>query len=315
MSAARQHIPVLIKEVESLLLPLTGKVVVDCTFGAGGYSERLLKNGANVIAIDKDPDAKNIARTLSEEFDDRLQFIHGDFKDLKHHLSSIGPVDAIVADIGVSSMQLDNGERGFSFMHDAKLDMRMSKEGKTAHDVVNSMAETELADIIYKYGEERASRRVARFIVNYREKNGEINTTTELANIVRSALPYNPKSKIDSATKTFQAIRIHINNELDALEELLHSSVKYLKPGGKLIIVTFHSLEDSIVKNFLKQNCAPKVARSKYAKDDSDNEGQFPLAAITKKPIVPAREEVQLNPRARSAKLRAALRTNLEVEC
>ena len=315
MRATRRHTPVLAEEVVSLLTPLTGKVVLDCTFGAGGYSTMFLEQNANVIAIDKDPEAETIAQNVKHHYPDRFQFIRCDFRDIPSYLSDIEPVDAIVADIGVSSMQLDDAERGFSFMHEGKLDMRMSQNGTSAYEFINNISEQELADIIYKYGEERASRRIARFIVQYRDTNGQIETTTELAEIVRNALPRNPKAKIDTATKTFQAIRIHINNELDALEDLLESSVKYLKPGGKLIVVTFHSLEDSIVKNFLKRMCAPKIARSKYAKESDESEIKYPLSAITKKPIVPARDEVLHNPRARSAKLRAAMRTNREVEC
>lgn len=307
------HIPVLAHEVISLLSPCAGQIIVDCTFGAGGYTERLLSSGATVIAVDKDPSVLGFASQIKQKYPNHFQFVQGDFADLTTHLSNIGEVDAIVADLGVSSMQLDNGKRGFSFMHDAMLDMRMSQEGQSAYDVINQTPEDHLANIIYKFGEEKLSRKIAKRIVEYRQNYGEIKSTTQLAEVIRSSYPYNPKAKIDPATKTFQAIRIFINNELGALEALLEASLKQLKIGGKIAIISFHSLEDSIVKNFFKTHSAPKIAKSKYAA--AAEEISHPLTILTKKPITPTREEVLGNPRARSAKMRIAMKlTNWEGE-
>jgi 16S rRNA (cytosine1402-N4)-methyltransferase len=309
----RAHLPVLLKEMLEYLNPSGKKVIVDCTFGAGGYSKAILEanDSLMVYSIDRDPEVGELAKDLELKFgSDRFQLLNGNFGDIASLLkqNGINKVDGIVVDLGVSSMQLDNDYRGFSFLKDAKLDMRMNnKEGVSAEEFINSIDETNLANIIFKYGEERLSRRIAKKIIEHRISK-PIETTIELANIVRSVVPRGG-SKIDPATKTFQAIRIYLNDELCQLEQLLKSSVSLLNTGGRLVIVSFHSLEDSIIKNFINDNCAKKVAISKYSKNKSQQE-EGNLINLTRKVIAPTQQEIKLNIRARSAKLRAAERTD-----
>jgi 16S rRNA (cytosine1402-N4)-methyltransferase len=306
MQAVNKHIPVMLNEVLHYLQPEDGKVYVDATFGAGGYSNALLENyDCIVYAIDRDPEAKKISESLSKKYHGRLRFIQGCFGNIEQLLAEkdINKVDGIMLDIGVSSMQLDNSERGFSFMHNANLDMRMSQDGVDAYHVINNFEEQELADIIYKYGEEHCSRRIARKIVA--ERNIQpIQTTHQLASIVRSVVRKGNK-KIDPSTKTFQAIRIWVNDELNELENVLKSAEKILVNNGKLVIVTFHSLEDSIVKSFFNEASCKKIGTSRYlpAQVNADNPS---FEIITRNAVKPSNDEINSNPRSRSAKLRAA---------
>lgn len=297
------HIPVLLKEAMEALAPKANEVHVDCTFGAGGYSKAILESGASLIAIDQDPSAEKYATDLKLKYPDKFSFHHGNFADIKNILGD-KKVDSLVLDLGVSSMQLDQAERGFSFMRDAALDMRMSSEGKTAADFVNETEESELARVIFEYGDERASRKIARFIVEARHVE-PITTTARLADIVRRAIVFRP-GKIDFATKTFQAIRIWVNDEMGALERFLTQVEDSLNDGGRLVIVTFHSLEDRIVKRYLQERTEKRVARSKYAAPLQSN---APFKLLFKKALSPTDAEVRQNPRSRSGKIRAAVRT------
>lgn len=299
------HYPVLLKEVLSHLENGPDKHYLDCTFGAGGYSQAILENFAGKLtAFDQDKHVMPFVTKIKEQFGERFHFVQDNFSRVAAH--NLGTFDAVILDLGVSSMQLDTLERGFSFMRDGPLDMRMSNEGMSAKDIINNMEESALADIIFKYGEEQQSRRIAKFIVNARQTE-EISTTMQLANTIRSAIGKGHfKKKIDPATKTFQAIRIYINKELDALEQLLADSKKLLKIGGKLIIVSFHSLEDSIVKSFFKEHSEKKVARSKYSVIAPNMDPNLWLNIITKKPTTPSEQEIKANIRSRSAKMRVA---------
>lgn len=303
------HIPVMLKEVVEILDPKKGELYLDCTFGAGGYTRAILNAGAEVVAIDRDPGVKQYADALYLEFPLELKFVNSTFANTKEYFDSAKPFDGIVLDLGVSSMQLDQAARGFSFMYEGELDMRMGQYGKSAKDLVNHATEEELANIIFKYGDEIASRRIARAIANARVTQ-EITTTLELAEIVRKAIGHRG-GKIDPATKTFQAIRIWVNDELTEIEEFLEQVEGMLKVGGKLIVVTFHSLEDKIIKEYLSQNTAKKVARSKYShlsKLPSEDQGFCLYDLLNKKPLVPSDAEVKANPRSRSAKLRSAIK-------
>ena len=260
----QSHRPVLLKEVLHFLNPKKGEKFLDCTFGAGGYSRAILEScDCEVVGIDRDPTVESFAINLENEYASRFSFIQTDFDSVPERFAGT-QFNGIVLDLGVSSMQLDNGDRGFSFTHDGPLDMRMSKGGMSAAELINEATEQEIAEIIYKYGEETASRRIATRIV-FERRIEAITTTERLAGIVRSAIGFR-KSKIDLATKTFQAIRIFINNELEQLDNFLKKVISILSPGGRLIVVSFHSLEDSIVKHFFKENSSKVVAQSKYAK-------------------------------------------------
>ncbi|MDF2965918.1 MAG: rRNA m(4)C1402 methyltransferase [Rickettsiaceae bacterium] len=305
------HIPVMLEDVIKYLAPKNGETYIDCTFGAGGYSTAILeKASCKVIGIDQDPDVAEYAEELQRKYNDRFVFWQCNFSQIleQMHNNSVGQVDGVVLDLGVSSMQLDRGERGFSFMHDGPLDMRMSRKGRNAADFINDASEEELARVIYTYGDERDARKIARKIVSERQIEA-ITTTGRLASIVRSAIGFK-KSKIDLSTKTFQAIRIWVNDELGALEKLLSQVEKILKPGGRLVIVSFHSLEDRIAKTFLKTNSAKKVALSKYADPAEKYDPNAVFEILTKKSIKPSVQETVYNPRSRSAKLRAATKIN-----
>lgn len=297
------HIPVMLREVMDSLAPESGKTYLDCTFGAGGYSRAILERGAKVVAVDRDPSVKQYADKLSEEFLGALKFVNTDFANIDGY-SEGRRFDGVVLDLGVSSMQLDRPERGFSFMHEGDLDMRMGSYGKSAKDFIANASEEELANIIFEYGDENASRRIARAIVRAREESS-IETTTELAQIVRKAIGHRP-GKIDTATKTFQAIRIWVNDEMGQLKSFLSKVESILSIGGRLVVVTFHSLEDKIVKEYLVMNSPKKIARSKYAKDLPESFEIYKI--LTKKPIETGDEEIRKNPRSRSAKLRAAIK-------
>lgn len=300
------HIPVLLDEVIKYLDPKDGKVYLDATFGAGGYSRAILEHSnCKVIAIDQDPEVSKFANELYQLFRDRFIFINSNFDNISLVLKEIGidKIDGMVFDLGVSSMQLDNGHRGFSFLRSAPLDMRMSKNGVSARDVVNNLSEEDLSAIIYKYGEENDARKIARKIVSQRILS-PIETTDQLAQIVRSAIGFR-KSKIDLATKTFQAIRIYVNDEIGALERVIARAHENLNSKGRLVFVSFHSLEDAIIKSYFKDNSVKKVSRSKYSKEPIEN-GDAIYNLITRKPVKPSMDEVLKNIRSRSAKLRVA---------
>lgn len=299
------HIPVLLDEVLDGLAIEAGEVHVDATFGAGGYTRAMLGRGARVIAFDRDPDAvANAAPTLAEA-GERLTLVEAPFSSMASALADLGvvPVDGVTMDIGVSSMQLDQAERGFSFQADGPLDMRMSQSGPTAADFVNTADEAEIADVLYHYGEEPRSRRVARAIVEARP----ITRTAELASIVRRALGHKPHEKKDPATRTFQALRIHLNAELDELERGLEAAERVLKPGGRLAVVTFHSLEDRIVKRFLRERSGSTPSGSRHM--PAQAAGRAPSFESPAKPVRAGEAELARNPRARSATLRTARRT------
>jgi 16S rRNA (cytosine1402-N4)-methyltransferase len=284
----------MVDEVDSHLEPSRGGVFVDCTVGLGGHTRRMLEAGATrVIGIDRDPDALAYARDALRAFGDRLSLVHSDYRALDDVLDAHGidVVDGVLADLGVSSMQLDMEGRGFSFQRDEPLDMRMDRSaGATAADFVAGASERELADVIFQFGEERFSRRIARAIVEARTLE-PIATTGRLAAIVRRAVPVRGYSRIDPATRTFQALRIWVNRELDELDRFIVTVVRRLREGARLVIISFHSLEDRIAKHTLR-----RLERDEL------------VTVLTKKPVMAGEDELQRNPRARSAKLRAAER-------
>ncbi|HCS17253.1 16S rRNA (cytosine(1402)-N(4))-methyltransferase RsmH [Qipengyuania flava] len=304
MSAA-PHVPVLLEEVIAALDLQPGDVVIDATFGAGGYTRALLDRGATVHAFDRDPDAIAAGQRWAEtrESPPRLVLHPHRFSEMLDVMTSVGlaRVDGVVMDIGVSSMQLDQAHRGFAFSADGPLDMRMSQDGASAADFLNTADEKAIADVLYTYGEERQSRRVARAIVAARP----LQTTGELARIVRKALGHKPHDKKDPATRTFQAVRIHVNGELDELSAGLSAAESLLREGGRLAVVSFHSLEDRIVKRFLREaSSTPSASRHVplAAQDD-------PVFSQVSKAIKPGEAELERNPRARSSVLRHATRT------
>lgn len=295
-----KHFPVMLPEVLQALVPADGKIYVDATFGNGGYTEALLKAAdCKVIALDRDPNVVSRAQELQAKYGKRFEFRAGQFGDFAELINE--NIDGAVFDIGVSSMQLDNAERGFSFSKDAPLDMRMSCSGLSAADIVNTLPEQELADLIYKYGEEKKSRQIAAKIVKARSIQ-PIETTKQLAELIYGVIHKTPNA-IDPATRTFQALRIAVNNELTELENGLKGATARLNPNGRLAVVTFHSLEDRIVKNFFKENSGPRVHVSKYAKDTPELDENV-IFAETSKVISASEEEIKLNARSRSAKLR-----------
>ncbi len=299
------HVPVLLKEVLEVVAPAPGDLIVDATFGAGGYSVALLDKGARVYAFDRDPNAISEGAYLEARYDGRLSLHRKRFSELAQEMRRLGvpAVDAVVMDIGVSSMQLDQAERGFAFSAEGPLDMRMSREGPSAADFLNSAREEEIADVLYTYGEERQSRRVARAIVAARP----LRTTGDLARVVRKALGYHAGAPKDPATRSFQAVRIHVNAELDELEAGLRAAEVLLREGGRLAVVTFHSLEDRIVKRFLREAAGANAGTSRHL--PAVAAGPAPTFASLSKAIRPSDAEILRNPRARSATLRAAIRT------
>tara|TARA_B100001750_G_scaffold247285_1_gene272500 strand:- start:1938 stop:2864 length:927 start_codon:yes stop_codon:yes gene_type:complete len=308
MSERQPHIPVMMNEVLDALQVRDGEVYVDGTFGAGGYTSAILNAAqCSVIAIDRDPTAIQAGQDIAEKFSPRLTLVQDQFGNVARHIDQT--VDGFVLDIGVSSMQLDQAERGFSFMREGPLDMRMGG-GESAADLISSIAEEDLANLIYKYGEDRQSRRIAKAIVAAREE-ADIKTTLQLAEIVEKAIPRKRGDKIHPATRTFQALRIAVNDELGELERALEASIHILKPGGRLVVVTFHSLEDRIVKNFLRDHSDRIEAKNKYAANDIAVTEPYELKY--RKAVLASKEEAAINPRARSAKLRAAIRTEVAV--
>jgi 16S rRNA (cytosine1402-N4)-methyltransferase len=298
-SAANPHIPVMLDEVISALAISVGECHIDGTFGAGGYSRAMLAAGAEVIGFDRDPDA--IATATAQNIP-KLTLIEACFSQMAEHVAV--PVDGITLDIGVSSMQLDQAERGFSFQADGPLDMRMEQAGESAADFLNTADEAEIANIIFRYGDEPKSRRIAHAIVGARP----IARTGELARLVRKATGWRDGDKKDPATRTFQAIRIHINRELEELEDGLEAAERALKPGGRLAVVTFHSLEDRMVKRFLRERSGgnPSASRHLPAQVSAHPTASFEAVA---KPQRASAAEILRNPRSRSATLRVAKRT------
>ena len=304
------HKPVLIDSIIELASPIAG-VWLDGTFGAGGYSKAILEAGADqIIGIDRDPLAHEMAAKWLPEYHGKIELNLTTFAKMDH-IAEANSLDGIVLDIGVSSMQLDIAERGFSFMRDGPLDMRMSQHGSTAADLCNSLGEEELADILYVYGEERASRRIARAIVAAR-KISPLTRTHELAAICQKCLPSKKPHDPHPATRSFQALRIAVNGELDELKTALEKSVLLLKPGGLIVIVSFHSLEDRIVKQFFAEKSGKNERVNRYLPEPSDVT-EATLKILTKKPVTADKDEQEMNPRSRSAKLRIAQKVGLVV--
>jgi 16S rRNA (cytosine1402-N4)-methyltransferase len=303
MSGVAPHIPVLLADVVAALAPAPGERHVDATFGAGGYTRAILATGAAVIAFDRDPDAIAAGRGLEAEA--ALTLVPAPFSAMAAELAALDavPVDGVTMDIGVSSMQLDQAARGFSFQSDGPLDMRMSQDGMSAADFLNEADEEAIADVLYRYGEEPKSRRIARAVVAARP----LATTAQFATVVRKALGHRPHDKKDPATRAFQAVRIHVNGELDELERGLDAAERVLAPGGRLAIVTFHSLEDRIVKRFLRDRSGAAPGQSRHM--PVSVAPRAPTFEITARAIRAGETELAANPRARSATLRTARRT------
>jgi 16S rRNA (cytosine1402-N4)-methyltransferase len=289
------HHPVMVTEALRLLAPARGGLFVDCTVGLGGHTRALLDAGATqVIGFDRDREALALARETLAGFANRVELIHADYREMAAELDARGrpTVDGVLADLGVSSLQLDSATRGFSFRQDAPADMRMdTSRGPTVADLLRDVDETTLADVIFQFGEERFSRRIARAMVRAQDE-APITTTGRLADVIRRAVPRRGYQRIDPATRTFQALRIWVNRELDGLDDFVRTAAHHLRPGARLVVITFHSLEDRIVKHTLRE---------------LDRERGL-LRVLTKKPIEATEAEIEANPRARSAKLRAAER-------
>jgi 16S rRNA (cytosine1402-N4)-methyltransferase len=299
-----RHIPVLLHEVIAALQLDAGKHIVDGTFGAGGYTRRILESGASVTAIDRDPTAIAAGRAMEQEFPGRLTLVQGRFSDLDTLVN--GEPDGIVLDIGVSSMQIDEAERGFSFQKDGPLDMRMSGEGVSAADVVNRLKTGDLARIFNFLGEERNAGRIARMIEK-RRATEPFARTRDLANAIEALVGRHPKDRIHPATRVFQALRIFVNDELGELARALFAAERVLKPGGRLVVVTFHSLEDRIVKRFFADREGGSGG-SRHLPQVAERLPSF--TPIGKGAVGPSAEEEERNPRARSAKLRGGIRTD-----
>ena len=300
------HVPVLLDEVVAAFAPLAGRRIVDGTFGAGGYSRALLEAGADVVAIDRDPNVKPHADKLAADFPGRFQFVPGTFSELDTLAAPFAPIHGVVLDIGVSSMQLDESERGFSFMREGPLDMRMSQSGESAADLVNTLEQDALANLLYAFGEERKSRRIAQFIIAARE-NAPITTTIELARIIERAIGRKP-GDAHPATRSFQALRIAVNGEFDQLVEGLFAAERLLDEGGILAVVSFHSLEDRIVKRFFDPDKGGPAQSRHLPQVKLDPRRWDPVAKATK----PGSAELDRNPRSRSSVLRTAIRTDVE---
>lgn len=310
---AAPHIPVMLPEVLQTLAPREGETVVDGTFGAGGYSRGILQAArCRVVAMDRDPDVRLLADALAREFPGHFLFVPGRFSQMIGLLAEAGveEVDGVVLDLGVSSMQLDQAQRGFSFMQDAPLDMRMGQEGLSAYEVVNEYDARALSHILVNYGEEKAARRIASAIVAARSE-APIATTKQLAAIIEKTV--GKVGKTHPATRSFQAIRMEVNAELKELEAALHAAEKLLRPGGRLVVVSFHSLEDRMVKQFLRGRSAKhQPAASRHTPQALMETHEFTGSFMLPNPekYFPSSEEQRLNPRARSARLRLAIRTD-----
>lgn len=301
------HFPVMLPEVLTSLQPHDGGRYLDCTFGGGGYSRALLKAAhCEVHAIDRDPDAIKRGQALRSESNNRLHLHHGNFGDMKALIGEIGLFDGIVLDLGVSSFQLDEAERGFSFRFESALDMRMSRTGRTAADIINHETEENIANILYLYGEEKRSRRIARAIIEAR-KIAPFQTTTELAELIRKNIP-RERPGFDPSTRSFQALRIAVNDELGALERALEDAPFLLAPEGTLSIVTFHSLEDRMVKQRMAHHAGRVSGPSRYAPIALQKTETSEFSLPHTRPISPSDEELKLNIRSRSARLRSLRR-------
>ena len=305
-----RHVPVLVDEVRTLLQPERGGTFVDCTVGLAGHARMLLEAGATrLIGIDRDTDALAIARAALASFADRVTLVHADYREIASVLDAQGvtEVSGLLADFGVSSMQLDAEGRGFSFRRDEPLDMRMDRtKGETAAELIDRVDEQALADAIYQFGEERRSRQVARAIVMARQQ-APIETTARLAEIVRRAVAARGWQRIDPATRTFQALRIWVNGELDGLDSFIGSAAQRLQAGGRMALIAFHSLEDRVVKHTLRALSRPP-SLEEPASARPPSAGEVVLQVLTKHPVIASDAEAEANPRARSAKLRAAVR-------
>jgi len=303
LTSKTDHVPVLIGPIIENISPVTG-VWVDATFGAGGYTKALLDAGAEfVFAIDRDPNVFSLAKKWLDHYPDRIEFVNDVFSNLEKYVDD---VNGVVFDLGVSSMQLDQATRGFSFLKEGPLDMRMSQTGPTAADLVNSASEKMLSNILYFFGEERASRRIAKAIVARRNQE-PFGTTTDLAKIIESVLPRSKPGQSHPATRSFQALRIAVNKEYEELFNGLFSAEKVLSADGCLVVVTFHSIEDRIVKRFIQARSGKLYSTSRYLPDTDALPIQF--SKVTQKAIKPSASEISINTRARSAKLRIAKRT------
>ncbi|HXP98123.1 MAG TPA: 16S rRNA (cytosine(1402)-N(4))-methyltransferase RsmH [Telmatospirillum sp.] len=306
---AAPHIPVLLSEVVAGLAPKAGMIFVDGTFGAGGYSQALLDGSdCRVFGIDRDPSAVARGEELSKRYGGRLTILAGCFGDMEALLADHGidKIDGVALDLGVSSMQIDEAERGFSFQKDGPLDMRMEKAGASAADMLNSLAEADLADIFWRFGEERHSRRIARAIVTDR-KLEPFTSTRQLAELIRRIVPRS-KDGIDPATRTFQGLRIAVNDELGEVARGLIAAERLLGTGGRLAVVSFHSLEDRVVKDFLKKRSGAEALPSRHVPISSTPQPPS-FRLLTKKPLLPGAAEMAANARARSSRLRLAERT------
>jgi 16S rRNA (cytosine1402-N4)-methyltransferase len=298
------HVPVLLRPLLAAVAPVSG-VWLDGTFGAGGYTRGLLAAGAGrVIAVDRDPLTFRMAQDWAQDYGDRIEMVQGTFSRLDEYGAGL---DGVVLDLGVSSMQLDQAERGFSFMRDGPLDMRMGEGGPSAADLVNTADEADLADIIFQYGEERGSRRIAKAIVRSRDQQ-PITSTIALSRIIESCLPRQKPGQSHPATRTFQALRIAVNDEYKELFQGFGAAERALKPGGVLAVVTFHSVEDRMVKRFLLARSGGNAKANRYAPETVQETAAFRIA--TRKAIGPDDVELAQNPRSRSAKLRVARRTD-----
>jgi 16S rRNA (cytosine1402-N4)-methyltransferase len=305
-SSPTGHVPVMLAEVLATLAPIDGGVYLDGTFGGGGYATAILERAnCTLWAIDRDPEAIERGAGLVARFPGRLHLLHGQFGDMVALLDQAGvsQLDGVVLDLGVSSFQLDDAERGFSFRHDGPLDMRMGKHGTSAADLVNTLPERALADVLFELGEERASRRIAHAIVAAREE-APIETTARLAEIIRSVLPPD-RSGNHPATRSFQALRIKVNDELQQIEDALAQAVRLLSPGGRLVVVAFHSLEDRIVKRFMSEAAGRTGAPSRHDPAGLMTRDAPSFRLLTARALRPGSHETDRNPRSRSARLRA----------
>ena len=310
-----RHVPVLLAQMLHAIAARDGQSYIDATFGAGGYSKAILTAapGSRVLAIDRDPTALASGRWLAEQYRGRLQVSEGRFGDLDRVAAAAGfaPADGVVLDVGVSSMQLDDPQRGFSFQSEGPLDMRMSASGPTAADVVNTASEAQLADILFHLGEEKSARAIARAIVARRHQR-PIARTSELAHLVARVLGRDKIAGRHAATRTFQALRIYVNDELFELAGGLGAAERVLAPGGRLVVVTFHSLEDRLVKHFLRERAAPQPHASRHLPPQAEPRPRPSFQFLNHRPVSPTDTEVAANPRARSARLRAAVRTDAQ---
>jgi 16S rRNA (cytosine1402-N4)-methyltransferase len=307
-----RHVPVLLSQIIDALEPRENGIYIDGTFGAGGYTRALLESAdCTVLAIDKDPDAISEGRDIKNEFADRLKLMQGAFSDMEDIAlaNGIERADGITFDLGVSSMQLDEAPRGFSFQSDGPLDMRMSQSGPSAADVVNSLDESDLAQVIRVLGEERRARAIARAIVAARETSA-IERTSELADLVEGVLGRRREDKKHPATRTFQALRLYVNGEMDELVRGLFAAERLLGEGGRLVVVTFHSLEDRIVKRFLASRSGKTARPSRHAPVSAQDERAPSFRLLHRKAVSPGSDEVRRNPRARSARMRLGERTS-----